>query len=54
MTGRVDRGNPVGDAARRHRFVRPVRPVVPLVSCAGVLLAWWLVAHNSGAGWVQR
>ncbi|HXQ90843.1 MAG TPA: DUF58 domain-containing protein [Acidimicrobiales bacterium] len=23
------------------------------MSCAGVLLAWGLVAHNSGAGWVQ-
>ncbi len=53
MTGWADRGTPVGDAARRHRFVRPVHPVVPLVSCGGVLLAWWLVAHNSGAGWVQ-
>jgi uncharacterized protein (DUF58 family) len=34
-------------------MVRPVRPVVPLVSCAAVVLAWELVAHNSGAGWVQ-
>ena len=53
MTGRADRDRPVGTIARRRRFIRPVRPVVPLVSCAGVLLAWGLVAHNSGAGWVQ-
>ncbi|HEY5025552.1 MAG TPA: DUF58 domain-containing protein [Acidimicrobiales bacterium] len=53
MNGRADRARPVGNTARRRRFVRPVRPVVPLVSCAGVLLAWGLVAHNSGAGWVQ-
>ena len=53
VTGRADRERPVGTTARRRRFVRPVRPVVPLVSCAGVLLAWGLVAHNSGAGWVQ-
>ena len=53
MSGRADRAKPVGNTARRRRFVRPVRPLVPLVSCAGVLLAWGLVAHNSGAGWVQ-
>ena len=53
MSGRAGRGTPAGDTARRHRIVRPVRPLVPLVSCAGVLLAWGLVAHNSGAGWVQ-
>ena len=38
---------------RLHGVVRPVRPVVPLLSCATVVLAWQLVAHNSGAGWVQ-
>ncbi|HEY3810673.1 MAG TPA: DUF58 domain-containing protein, partial [Acidimicrobiales bacterium] len=32
---------------------RPARPLAPMgVSVAG-LGAWWLVAHNSGAGWVQ-
>lgn len=35
------------------RGPRPVRPLVPLASCALVLFAWALVAHNSGAGWVQ-
>jgi len=40
-------------AGRTKRFPRPVRPLVPLVSSATVLLAWGLVAHNSGAGWVQ-
>lgn len=53
MTGRAGREIPIGTIARRRRLVRPVRPVVPLVSCALVLLAWGLVAHNSGAGWVQ-
>ncbi len=53
MTGRAGRERPVGNAARGRRLVRPVRPLVPLVSCAGVLVAWGLVAHNSGAGWVQ-
>jgi uncharacterized protein (DUF58 family) len=38
---------------RLRGVVRPVRPVVPLLSCATVVLAWQLVAHNSGAGWVQ-
>lgn len=47
MTGRA------GARPRRSGRVRPVRPVVPLVSCAAVLLGWGLVAHNSGAGWVQ-
>jgi len=53
VTGRAGRGDPVGVTARTRRLVRPVRPAVPLVSCAGVLVAWGLVAHNSGAGWVQ-
>jgi uncharacterized protein (DUF58 family) len=53
VTGRAGRVRPVGTSARRRRFVRPVRVVVPVISCAGVLLAWGLVAHNSGAGWVQ-
>ncbi|MGD0380004.1 MAG: DUF58 domain-containing protein [Acidimicrobiales bacterium] len=53
MTGRAGRRRPIGNAARRRRLVVPVSPLVPLVSCAGVLLAWGLVAHNSGAGWVQ-
>ena len=54
VTGRAGRGTP-GRPRRpqRRRVVRPVRPSCPLVSCAGVLLAWGLVAHNSGAGWVQ-
>ena len=40
-------------ARRQRRWARPVRPVVPVLSSATVLLAWGLVAHNSGAGWVQ-
>ena len=33
--------------------VRPARPVTPMVVSVLVLGTWWLVAHNSGAGWVQ-
>jgi len=53
MTGRAGRDTPTGGPARRRRLVRPVRLLVPLASCGAVLLAWGLVAHNSGAGWVQ-
>ncbi len=53
MTGRAGRDTPAGGPARRRRVVRPVRLLVPLASCGAVLLAWGLVAHNSGAGWVQ-
>jgi len=53
MTARAGRETPTGDPLRRRRFIRPVHFLVPLASCAGVLLAWGLVAHNSGAGWVQ-
>ncbi len=34
-------------------FVRPVRPLIPIASAFFVLLGWGVVAHNSGAGWVQ-
>ncbi len=30
-----------------------MRPAVPVISSAAVVVAWQLVAHNSGAGWVQ-
>ncbi len=53
MTRLAGRETLTGNPARGRRFVRPISPFVPLVSCAGVLLAWGLVAHNSGAGWVQ-
>jgi len=54
VTGRAARPRSSGGGGGRcRRGVRPIRPLGPLVSCAGVLLAWWLVAHNSGAGWVQ-
>ena len=53
MTGRAGRETLTGNPAPGRRLVRPVSPFIPLVSCAGVLLAWGLVAHNSGAGWVQ-
>jgi uncharacterized protein (DUF58 family) len=33
--------------------LRPVRPRSPLVLTPVVLGVWWLVAHNSGSGWVQ-
>lgn len=40
MSGRVPR-------------VRPARPLAPIGITVAILAAWWLVAHNSGAGWVQ-
>ncbi|HTZ10087.1 MAG TPA: DUF58 domain-containing protein [Acidimicrobiales bacterium] len=49
--GRARGAAGAGRAARRP--VLPVRPLVPVASCACVLFAWALVAHNSGAGWVQ-
>jgi uncharacterized protein (DUF58 family) len=33
--------------------VRPDRPFVPIASAVTVVLGWGVVAHNSGAGWVQ-
>jgi uncharacterized protein (DUF58 family) len=53
VTGRAGRDLPTGEPGRRGGIARPVHFIVPLASCAGVLLAWGLVAHNSGAGWVQ-
>jgi uncharacterized protein (DUF58 family) len=40
-------------AGRSRGFVRPVRPLVPIASSVLVVLGWGVVAHNSGAGWVQ-
>ena len=31
----------------------PSRPLAPVGVTAAILATWWLVAHNSGAGWVQ-
>jgi uncharacterized protein (DUF58 family) len=51
---RWGRRAPNGPGASRSRsFVRPVRPLVPISSCLLVVLGWGVVAHNSGAGWVQ-
>ncbi len=33
--------------------VRPAPPLAPIVISLAILGAWWLVAHNSGSGWVQ-
>ena len=33
--------------------MRPVKPLKPVLGVAGVLALWWLVAHNSGSGWIQ-
>jgi uncharacterized protein (DUF58 family) len=43
---------------RRHGsgsggVVRPVKALVPISSAVLVVLGWGVVAHNSGAGWVQ-
>ena len=32
---------------------RPARPRSPIFTAVGVVVVWWLVAHNGGAGWVQ-
>jgi uncharacterized protein (DUF58 family) len=48
--GRARTGaRPVGS----RRMVRPLKPLVPMSSAILVVLGWGLVAHNSGAGWVQ-
>ena len=41
----------IGRALRSR--IRPARPLTPFVVSALALLVWWLVAHNSGSGWVQ-
>jgi uncharacterized protein (DUF58 family) len=33
--------------------VRPARPLAPMAVALAIVGTWWLVAHNSGAGWVQ-
>lgn len=33
--------------------VRPARPLAPIAVSAFVLFIWWVVAQNSGSGWVQ-
>ena len=33
--------------------IRPGRPLAPIVFSAFVLFIWWVIAHNSGSGWVQ-
>jgi uncharacterized protein (DUF58 family) len=40
-------------SGRPRGFVRPIRPLVPIGSSVLVVLGWGVVAHNSGAGWVQ-
>ena len=32
---------------------RPARPWAPIPISVFVLVVWWVVAHNSGSGWVQ-
>jgi uncharacterized protein (DUF58 family) len=34
-------------------MVRPLRPFRPVLGVGALLGVWWLVGHNSGAGWVQ-
>lgn len=31
----------------------PSKPLAPVAVAVAILATWWLVAHNSGAGWVQ-
>jgi uncharacterized protein (DUF58 family) len=53
VTGPAGRRRHRRGAARPQRFVRPVKPLIPVASAALVVLGWGVVAHNSGAGWVQ-
>jgi uncharacterized protein (DUF58 family) len=32
---------------------RPARPRTPILTAVAVVVIWWVVAHNGGAGWVQ-
>jgi uncharacterized protein (DUF58 family) len=38
-----------------NKYVRvhPARPLAPICVSGLILAVWWVVAHNSGAGWVQ-
>lgn len=36
-----------------RRRAKPRRATVPILSSAGAIAAWLVVAHGSGAGWVQ-
>jgi len=42
----------VSSAVRRSR-IRLARPFSPIPVAVLILLVWWVVAHNSGSGWVQ-
>ena len=33
--------------------IRPARPLAPMAVAVMIVGTWWLVAHSSGAGWVQ-
>ncbi|HWG74841.1 MAG TPA: DUF58 domain-containing protein [Acidimicrobiales bacterium] len=33
--------------------VHPARPLAPIFVAAAIVGTWWVVAHNSGSGWVQ-
>lgn len=35
------------------RWPRPAKPRSPIVAAGAVVVLWWFVAHNGGAGWVQ-
>jgi uncharacterized protein (DUF58 family) len=53
VTGSRRRERDRSPRVRTRGFVRPVRPLVPIGSSVLVVLGWGIVAHNSGAGWVQ-
>jgi len=53
VTGRAGRGRNRPAKAPARGIIRPVRPLVPIASAILVVLGWGVVAHNSGAGWVQ-
>jgi uncharacterized protein (DUF58 family) len=53
MTPRASRSRSGGRHPARRGRLRPLRPVMPIASAFAVVFSWQLVAHNSGAGWVQ-
>jgi uncharacterized protein (DUF58 family) len=53
VTVSTGRGRDRSQIRRARGLIRPVRPLVPLSSAALVIFGWGIVAHNSGAGWVQ-
>jgi uncharacterized protein (DUF58 family) len=53
VTESAGRGRTRSRPPRARGLIRPVRAFVPVSSALLVIFGWGIVAHNSGAGWVQ-